>query len=504
MKKEVKIVQNILTGGTGIMPHTDDHLEQAVLGAILIETDTARRYIPTLPEDYFYNGTNRLIYMACQSLYRAGKNIDILTVAEQLSSENALDAVGGPHYVTSLSGMVASSAHIEEHILILSQYFLRRRLREITMECDRLACDMSMDAYDLLIATNQKLQALSHYLPAMSELRDMPPVVENVLKQLEQRMATENNGLTGMDTGFPPLNELFLGWQKKTLNIIVGRTSEGKTAVLIRSLLAAAEQGLKVCLVSLESDAEKLAERMILMKSDVDAERFHKGTITPEEKVQVDETAQLVSRLKIKTYDRGSVSMEKVCMMVKALHANGECDLLGIDYLQLFRDPNHTMKREEEVAGNSRMLKQLSLQLEIPVIALCQFNREVSQNNKEIPKMENIRESGAIEQDADTITLIYHPATAGLTVEPMSKYPVSPDLMVLMVAKNRNGATGRGYLSHNPSFTKFEEYVPPTDYLKRLADKEEKKEKKDWRDKSEKFKEYKELKKKEEEEELPF
>lgn len=508
-KKEKKvIVQKILSGSNGIMPHPDPGLEEAVLGGILIEAATARRIIPTLPADYFYDPQNRITYEACLSLYKAGQSIDIVTVAEQLRKDDLLETAGGPFRIATISGRVASTAHIDTHIRILGEYHLRRRLREISMATDNEACDMTQDVDDVLAAAGKRLSDLIKNLPAMNDLTPMSAAVEKVLARLDERMANGGTELTGIDTGIAPLNEFFLGWQKSTLNIIAGCTSEGKTALLIHSLLAAATQGLNVCLVSLESDADKLVERMFLTKTGIDPDRWHKGRLTPEERASADEAARLLSRLTILIYDRGDVNMDRISMMIKALHADGRCDLAAMDYLQLLREPRRgSSTREEEVAGYSRALKKLSLQLAIPVIALCQFNREVTHSNtNKVPQKENIRESGAIEQDADTITMIYHPCSAGLTVEPVSNYPVTPDLMVLIVGKNRNGRTGQGYLSHNPGFTDFAEYVPPADYLILAAKEQEqaqKRDKKKWKQDSKEFQEF--LKRKQEGgEQLPF
>lgn len=506
-KKEKKIIQKILSGSNEAMPHTDDGIEEAVLGGIMLETDTARRVIPTLPADYFYNPKNHLIYEACLSLYKAAKPIDMLTVAEQLRTDGMLETAGGPYNITLICSKVASTAHIDYHISILGGYYIRRSVREMSMTTDNEACDMTIEANDILVNMGQRLSNLIKSLPAMNEITPMGDAVEKVLKQLDERIANGSETLTGIDTGTAALNEFFLGWQKSTLNIIAGRTSEGKTALLMHSLLAAAQQGKKICLVSLESDADKLAERMLLTKTGIDPDRWHKGKISPEERKAAGEAAQVLSRLTILIYDRGDITIERICMMIKALHADHRCDLAALDYLQLLRETRRgSSTREEEVSGYSRMLKKLSLQLEIPVVALCQFNREVAQNTYQIPKMENIRESGAIEQDADTITMIYHPAKAGLAVEPTSNYPVTEDLMVLIVAKNRNGRTGQAYLSHSPAFTDFADYEPPADYLKQSAALlEKKKDKKNWRENNKEFQAYMQQKQdKEEDPELPF
>lgn len=502
MAKEIKIVQNVIAGGRNPMPQAEDGVEEAVIGAILIETSTARRVIPTIKEDYFYKIPNQLIFITCRSLLMKDISIDILTVAEEMRVQGTLETVGGPYYITQLSSRVASSAHIDEHIAILSSYYTRRKLREIVMEADRKAEDMTIDVYDTLVATNEALGHLANDLPEINQLHEMPEVMEKMMQLLEQRMNSADHGLTGIDTGFAPLNELLLGWQKGTVNVIAARTGEGKTALLMHTLLTAARNGLHVCLVSLESNAEKLAERWILNVTNIPPEAWHRGELNAEQLAEVEVARRELEKLEIRTFDRGSITMAAVCMMVKALYAEGKCNLLGIDYMQLFHDGKSPV-REQDVASSSRLLKQLSLQLDIPIILLCQLNREVKTNSDQIPTLENIRESGAIEQDADTVSLIYHPSKAGLVVAPESKYPVSPDMMMMIVAKNRNGAPGTVYLSHNPSITKFKEFVPSTDWIFKQPSTAVKNKGK-WEDSDPEFQAFLQAKKKENEGKLPF
>ena len=464
MAKEMKIVQNVIAGGKNPMPQAEDGIEEAVIGAILIETSTARRVIPAIKEDYFYKAPNKLIFMSCRDLFMKDTPIDILTVVEEMRAQGTLEAVGGPFYVTQLSSRVASSAHIDEHIAILASYYTRRKLREILMEADRNAEDMTIDVYDTLVSANKALSQLANDLPEVNQLREMPEVMEKMMLMLAQRMDNSDHQLTGIDTGLIPLNELLLGWQKGTVNVIAARTGEGKTAFLMHTLLAAARQGMHVCLISMESNAERLAERWILGATNISPDAWSKGELNTEQLAEVEAARKDLEKLEIRTFDRGHITMEAVCMMVKALFTKGKCHMLGIDYIQLFRDPRN-QNREQDVASNSRLLKQLSLQLDIPIIVLSQLNREVKANPDQVPALENIRESGSIEQDADTVSLIYHPAAAGLAIAPGSKFPVSPDMMMLIVAKNRNGAPGTVYLSHNPSMTKFTEFVPSTDWI---------------------------------------
>ena len=456
-------------GSTGVMPHAAPELEVAVLGAILIEGQAARRYIPLIHPDYFYEPAHKLIFNACLALQKKDLQIDILTVAQQLREEGMLDTVGGAYRIAEISGRVASSAHLEQHIDILSQFYMRRRLREILLSGDNRAADETIDIEETLVEVLRQVNDLSNHLPAINELREMPEVMERVMERLEQRMNRAEGELPGIDTGFAPLNEMLQGWPGGTLNVIGGRPNEGKTAILMYTLLTAVRQGVPVCLISMESSADKLVERWILSLTDIKPDNWNRGRLTDAELTLVREMRKTMEQMDIRFFDRGNITMEEVAVVVKALHAEGKCRLLGVDYLQLFATTRTTGTREQDVAANNQLLKLLSMQLDIPVIALSQLNREVMSNFDKMPHLENIRESGSIEQDADTVSFIFHPHKAGMRVVPDSQYPVTPDMMLLIVAKNRNGACGTIYLSHNPSMTKFAEYAPSAEWLQRAS-----------------------------------
>lgn len=466
-KKETKVTMNVLPGSYGVMPR-DLNVEEAVLGAILIESETARKYMAHVEPDYFYDPRNKLIFNACMELYKKNKAVDILTVADQLREDGTLEDAGGPYNVTQMSGKVVSSAHIQTHILILSELYLRRRLAEVTMKCTAAAMDETADIDTTLVEMQQTLSTLAQKLPAVKAVREMSEVLDSVMNELDERMANGGCQLTGIDTGFPPLNELLLGWNKSSLNAIAARPGEGKTALLIYSMLHAARQGVPTVVISLESRAENLTERILIGETGIDPYDWRKGKLDAGQREKVEQARLELKDLPLRIFDSGYITIEEACVLIKSLHAEGKCELVGIDYMQLFNESKNSGNREQEVAKNSRMLKLLAMNLDIPVVLLCQLNREVMNNDKQIPRLENIRESGSIEQDGDTVTLLFHPAKAKMATTPESNYPVTPDMQMLIVAKNRNGTPGTVYLSHNPSMTRFCEYAPDADWLKHL------------------------------------
>ena len=466
-KKETKVVVNVLPGSYGIMPHAMD-VEEGVLGAILLESQTARKYLAHMEPDYFYDPKNKLIFNACMELYKKNSVVDILTVVTQLREDGTLEDAGNPYNVAQLSGKVASSAHIETHILILSQFYMRRRLLELTMKCTETAMDDTADIDTTLVEMQQALSTLAQRLPAVKAVREMPEVLDSVMGELDERMANGGCQLTGIDTGFPPLNDLLLGWNKGTLNALGARPGEGKTALLVYSMLHAAAQGIPTVIISLESRAENLTERILIGKTGIDPYDWRRGRLDTGQREAVEQERRGLNHLPLRIFDSGYITTEEACVLIKSLHAEGKCELVGIDYMQLFNESKNSGNREQEVAKNSRLLKLLAMNLNIPVVLLCQLNREVMNNERQIPRLENIRESGSIEQDGDTVTLLFHPSKAKMVTTPETNYPVTPDMQMLIVAKNRNGTPGTVYLSHNPSMTRFSEYAPDADWLKHL------------------------------------
>ena len=460
-----KVIQHVIVSDSAPMAW-DEAAEEAVLGALLNETRTVREFMPRIRAEFFYRPEHQLIFLAIRHLYEADGEVDIITVTHQLQKDGTLEEAGGAFGVVQISSKVASSAHIERHILILQQLWMRRRLRELLLTADRAAADLTADVEDTLVDIQRNLESLANNLPINNEFRAMLEVMDEVLEHLRKRMDNVDGGLTGTDTGTRGLNDLLLGWQPGTLNIIAARPGEGKTAFLMHTLLTAARGGKKVCLISLESTAAKLAERWMLARTEIPADDWNRGLLTPAQWEEARRAADELKLLHILTFDHGKITVEEICSAVKSLHVQGKCDLLGIDYLQLMANRHTNGVREQEVAHNSRLLKLLSLKLEIPILALSQLNREVKTKQHQIPRLENLRESGSIEQDGDTVALLFHPSKTHLQTVPETNYPVSPDMLLVIVDKNRNGRTGTVYLSHNDSMTKFADYEPPADWLK--------------------------------------
>ena len=451
-------------------PHDDD-LESVILGACLTETTAMVLVGDKLSPEMFYETKFGEIYSALLSMYHSGKAIDLVTVRAELASRGKLEAVGGAYELVRLAGRVASSAHLEYHTLILRQIYIRREMIAGLHTLLASAADESVDLSDALADLHRLAGHLESGAVSNNCLRDMERLMQDTLEQMDKRVENNRNGITGIPTGLRELDRLTAGWQQGDLNIIAARPSVGKTAFALHLALAAGRAGKHVLVNSLEMQGERLGDRWLCAQAaNVDAGHLKTGLLDAGERQQALEAARLLSALPVYVDDNPKMSMDHIRSSALLQKSKGRCDLLIIDYLQLceMKSGQKNRNREQEVAEASRKAKLIAKELDIPVILLCQLNRECEMRADKRPALSDLRESGAIEQDADVVMLLYRPALYGLTSERRSKFP-SEGLGMVILAKHRNGETGDVYFGHNPAMTKIGEYVPPTEWMMRNA-----------------------------------
>lgn len=451
-------------------PHDDD-LESVILGACLTETTAMVLVGDKLSPEMFYETKFGEIYAALLSMYHSGKAIDLVTVRAELASRGKLEAVGGAYELVRLAGRVASSAHLEYHALILRQMYIRREMIAGLHTLLASAADESVDLSDALADLHRLAGHLESGAVSNNCLRDMERLMQDTLEQMDKRVENNRNGITGIPTGLRELDRLTAGWQQGDLNIIAARPSVGKTAFALHLALAAGRAGKHVLVNSLEMQGERLGDRWLCAQAaNVDAGHLKAGLLDAGERQQALEAARLLSALPVYVDDNPKMSMDHIRSSALLQKSKGRCDLLIIDYLQLceMKSGQKNRNREQEVAEASRKAKLIAKELDIPVILLCQLNRECEMRADKRPALSDLRESGAIEQDADVVMLLYRPALYGLTSERRSKFP-SEGLGMVILAKHRNGETGDVYFGHNPAMTKIGEYVPPTEWMMRNA-----------------------------------
>lgn len=452
-----------------MQPHAPE-LEEAVIGACLIEQEALPLIADKLRPEMFYDDHHQLIFAALMAMYHAGKKIDILTVKEELARRGNLDAIGGPYTIVQLSSKVASSAHIEYHAQIIHQKYLAR---EMVVGFNKLltsAMDETIDIDDTLIDAHNLLDRLEGESGHNAHIRDMETLMADTMEEAERRIAKSVNGVTGIPTGLTELDKKTGGLQDNDLIVIAARPSVGKTAFALHLARHAALAGNAVAVYSLEMQGERLGDRWLMAACNINPYRWRNGIPNPQEVAEARTTASGLAQLPIYVDDSSSVSMDHIRSSARLLKSRKQCDMIIIDYLQLcdMSTKQVNRNREQEVAQATRKAKLLAKELHIPVVLLSQLNRESENRPGGRPELAHLRESGAIEQDADIVILLYRLAMLHIPTDRESGYPTE-GLGVAIVAKQRNGETGNVYFGHNQSITKFYDYVPPMEYLNKYA-----------------------------------
>lgn len=432
-------------------------LEEAVLGALMIEKDAYAQVSEILRPDSFYEHNHQLIYSAITDLAVHQKPVDILTVTEQLRKRGELEEVGGPFYITQLSGKVASSAHIEYHARIIAQKYLARELITFTSGIQSKAFDETLDVDDLMQEAEGKLFEISQQ-NMKKDYTQINPVI-NEAYELLQKAAARTDGLSGLESGFTKLDKMTSGWQNSDLIIIAARPAMGKTAfVLSMAKNIAVDFKHPVAVFSLEMSNVQLVNRLIVNVCEIPGEKIKSGQLAPYEWNQLDYKLKELIDAPLYIDDTPSLSVFELRTKARRLVREHGVKILIIDYLQLMNASGMSFgSRQEEVSTISRSLKGLAKELNIPIIALSQLNRGVESREGiegKRPQLSDLRESGAIEQDADMVCFIHRP----------EYYKILKDdngndlrgMAEIIIAKHRNGAVGDVLLRFRGEFARFQ------------------------------------------------
>ena len=432
-------------------------LEEAVLGALMIEKDAYSLVSEILRPESFYEHRNQLIYAAITDLAIQQKPIDILTVTEQLRSRGDLDEVGGPFYITQLSGKVASSAHIEYHARIIAQKFLARELISFTSNIQTKAFDETQDVDDLMQEAEGKLFEISQQ-NMKKDYTQINPVIQEAYEML-QKAAARTDGLSGLSSGFHQLDKMTSGWQNSDLIIIAARPAMGKTAfVLSMAKNMAVNNKVPVALFSLEMSNVQLVNRLIVNVCEIPGEKIKSGQLAPYEWGQLDYKIKELYDAPLYVDDTPSLSVFELRTKARRLVREHDVKIIIIDYLQLMNASGMSFgSRQEEVSTISRSLKGLAKELNIPIIALSQLNRGVESRegiDGKRPQLSDLRESGAIEQDADMVCFIHRPEYYKIYTD--EKGNDLHGMAEIIIAKHRNGAVGDVLLRFRAEFARFQ------------------------------------------------
>ena len=432
-------------------------LEEAVLGALMIEKDAYSQVSEILRPESFYERRHQLIYSAITDLAVNQKPVDILTVKEQLAKRGDLEEVGGPFYITQLSSKVASSAHIEYHARIIAQKYLARELITFTSGIQGKAFDETLDVDDLMQEAEGKLFEISQQ-NMKKDYTQINPIIAEAYELL-QKAAARTDGLSGLESGFTKLDKMTSGWQNSDLVIIAARPAMGKTAfVLSMARNIAVNFKNPVALFSLEMSNVQLVNRLIVNVCEIPGEKIKSGQLAAYEWQQLDYKLKDLIDAPLYVDDTPSLSVFELRTKARRLVREHGVRIIIIDYLQLMNASGMAFgSRQEEVSTISRSLKGLAKELNIPIIALSQLNRGVESREGiegKRPQLSDLRESGAIEQDADMVCFIHRPEYYKIFQD--DKGNDLRGMAEIIIAKHRNGATGDVLLRFKGEFARFQ------------------------------------------------
>lgn len=455
--KRTPVTQNFLEHGK-VPPQAVD-LEEAVLGAIMLEKDALTAVIDILKPEIFYKESHQIIYRAITRLFAKSEPIDILTVTNELKRTGELELVGGPYYITQLTNRIASTANVEYHSRIISQKFIQRELIRISSEIIKDAFEDTTDVFDLLDKAEQSLFSVSE-----TNLRrnydNMQSLISEAIKEIEAAKDSTDH-LKGIPSGFTQLDRITLGWQKSELIIIASRPGMGKTALaLSMARNAAVDFNKQVALFSLEMSSIQLVTRLISSETQLSANKLKRGTLAEHEWHQLNAKISSLIDANLFIDDTPALTIFELRAKSRRLKAQHNIELIIIDYLQLMSGTGEAKgNREQEISNISRSLKSLAKELNVPIIALSQLSRAVeTRGGTKKPILSDLRESGAIEQDADMVLFIYRPEY--YNIEEYEDGNTTTGIAEINIAKNRNGPLADIRLRFIKNYAKFVDIEP--------------------------------------------
>ena len=441
----------------GKLPPQAVEIEEAVLGALMLERDALSTVIDILHPQSFYKDAHQDIYEAIVDLFNDSQPIDIKTVTHQLRKVGKLEIVGGAHYVSELTAKVNSAANIEYHARIIAEQSIKRELIKISSEIQRDAYEDTVDVFKLLDQAEQSLFDVSE-----SHIRKnydkMSALLHQAIDEIQEKK-DKQDGLTGVASGFSALDRVTSGWQPSDLIIIAARPGMGKTAFVVSALRnAAIDFQSPVAIFSLEMSSVQLVNRMISAEAELESEMIKRGDLADYEWEQIMHKTDKLSQAPIFIDDTPALSILELRAKSRRLVAQHGVKLIIIDYLQLMSaDSAKGGNREQEIATISRSLKGIAKELNVPVIALSQLSRAVeTRGGDKRPLLSDLRESGSIEQDADMVMFLYRPEYYGLDTDE-SGMPLQ-GLGEVIIAKHRNGRTDTVNLKFIGKYTKFTDW----------------------------------------------
>jgi replicative DNA helicase len=437
----------------------DLELESGVLGALMSDKRAVEEYADQINLDLFYGETNRGIASAIVSLYGNNESIDTITIMH-MTKKLGLNI--SPRDIVDMTLRIASSAHISDHILKLKEFSIKRRLNDIINLAHKKVNDPTVDVFELLGSVESQILNISDE-DIKSDAKVLDSIIVDTVKEIEY-LSSQDISFLGFSTGFSEFDGIISGYKAGTFNIIAARPAMGKTALMTAIVLNGVRREKYPALIfSLEMQQSEIAYRLIASETEINSELLKKGKVTDEDFEKINYKTSRLLEGNVFIHDEGSCNIQSIRKQGRKICSKfGGISLIAIDYIQLMKGVEKGVNnREQEIASISRGLKMLSKELNCPIIALAQLSRQVENRADKKPLLADLRESGSLEQDADTVSFLYRPEYYG--INEFENGDSTLGVAEIVVAKNRHGRTGTARLKFIKEYTKFVDNHTNTD-----------------------------------------
>lgn len=429
------------------IPPQNQDAEQAVLAAMMLDKDAIYEAIQIIKEKDFYRETHGILFQTIVELAEQGNPIDLITITERLRKDGNLEKVGGIGYIAEVANSIGTAASVGHYAQMIKEKSLLRNLIKISGNIVNRGYEASEDPEDILDDAERMILEISQGR-SRDGLIPIGEIIESTIEKLEY-LHKKKSDLTGLTSGFKDLDSFTSGWQNSDLIIVAARPAMGKTSFCLNVAQHGALKGNKtVAIFSLEMSREQLVQRMISSTAKIDQQKLRTGRLYDKEWIALTNAIGPLAEAKIYIDDTPAISVREIRAKTRRLKAEKDLGLIVIDYLQLMSGGKRVESRQQEISEISRSLKALARELDIPIIALSQLSRAVEQSTDKRPSLSHLRESGALEQDADIVMFIYRDEYYNPESEKLG-------IAEIIIAKHRNGPVGTVELSFRKEFTMF-------------------------------------------------
>jgi len=435
--------------GTRVPPHNLD-AEESVLGSVMLSPEAANVALETIRPEDFYKPAHQVIFEAVVGLFDGNQPIDAITVADALRRTNQLERIGGVGYLTTLLDGVPTTSNVDYYAAIVDEAAARRRLMRAGSAVGGFAMETDRPIHEVLDAAEQEVYRVSEHKIG-DGLSRVGPMLQATLERIEE-LGTQGGDITGLPTGFRDLDRMLAGLHPANLVVIAGRPAMGKSALALNIAQSAAEQDHPVAVFTLEMSREEVVQRLLSSMAGVDSHKLRTGQLGPELWQRVVRETSRLYQMPFYVDDSSDLTVTAIRAKCRRLAHKHGLDLVVVDYLQLMQGGARAENRQQEIADISRSLKNLARELHVPIIGVSQLNRALEQRENKRPRLGDLRESGAIEQDADIVVFIYRD-------EYYNPGGDQPGLAEVNIAKHRSGATGTVMMNFAAEFTRFRNYT---------------------------------------------